>query len=160
MECLDPRDAHELAGYVGNTARLCSEAEWEYAARSCGRENRYPWGNDSADLCSRMYMPGCASLPTPGAGDTAQGLAYMADGLAEWVADCWHESLCDGPRDGSAWVTDCEPVWDSPAQEVGVLRGFGDGMVWGREAYGFSPHRREYGLSGIGFRFCADEETR
>ena len=40
-------------------------------------------------------------------GRSPYGVADMAGNVAEWVADCWHDSY-DGlpPTDGSAWLTD------------------------------------------------------
>ena len=79
--------------------RLATEAEWEYAGRSGGRDQEYPWG-DAAATCQRAVMDeggnGCGEGRTwpvcsKAAGNTAQGLCDMAGNVWEWVSD-WYAS--------------------------------------------------------------------
>ena len=121
VNCLSWYQAREFSTWVGG--RLPSEAEWEYAARSCGRDQRYPWG-DQVATCKYATMdqdedpdngnegcgvnstwPAC-SLP---AGNTAQGLCDMAGNVCEWVEDDMHSDYIGAPEDGSPWVDDQRP---------------------------------------------------
>jgi formylglycine-generating enzyme required for sulfatase activity len=108
IDCVTWQDAHQFCTWVG--ARLPSEAEWEYAARSEGQATTYPWG-DAAPTCNLAVneVAGCAFSPLPDpvcshpAGNTAQGLCDMAGNVWEWVEDAWSTSGYAGaPTDGSA----------------------------------------------------------
>ena len=112
INCVDWNQAQDFASWVGG--RLPSEAEWEYAARSGGRDWKYPWGDEEA-TCERAVMydgrgDGCGRGSTwpvcskPN-GNTTQGLCDMAGNVWEWVQDWWHNSYDGAPTDGSAWET-------------------------------------------------------
>lgn len=72
-------------------ARLPAQEEWDYAARSAGKNYQFPWG-DASPTCDRVVMPGCkrrgiAPVCSSGKGNTEQGLCDMAGNVAEWAQD-------------------------------------------------------------------------
>ncbi len=111
--CVDWEQARTYAKWAG--ARLPSEAEWEYAARSGGKERKYPWGDDEPTFQRTTFgnltdtesnrppepIPVC-SKPL---GNTEQGLCDMAGNALEWVEDSYHASYRGAPADGRAWVS-------------------------------------------------------
>jgi len=110
--CVDWHQAKGFAKWVGG--RLPSEAEYEYAMRSGGKDLKYPWGAQ-APTCERVVMTddkgrGCGRETTwpvcsKPKGDTSQGLCDMAGNVYEWLQDWYHNSYTGAPSDGSAWVT-------------------------------------------------------
>ena len=109
VNCVDWNQANQYARFMG--ARLPSESEWEYAARSGGKDQRYPWGNEEAS-CARAVMAGkdgqgCGKKSTMPvcsrpAGNTEQGLCDMAGNVFQWVQDKYQDSYKGAP-DGSAF---------------------------------------------------------
>ena len=153
INCVDWHQAQAYAKWAGG--RLPSEAEWEYAARSGGRDWKYPWGNGNA-TCERAVMYdgdlGCGRESTwpvcsKPRGNTTHGLCDMAGNVWEWVQDWYHDSYKGAPTDGSAW--------EKPTGSNRVLRGGscnnGAGCV--RAAYRISvvPRYRHFSL---GFRLA------
>ena len=110
INCLDWSLSQEFCAWAG--ARLCSESEWEYAARSGGRQQDYPWGNTVAN-CNHAVMVddrgnACGTDSTwpvcsKPAGNSAQGVCDLAGNVWEWVQDGYHPGYHGAPTDGSAW---------------------------------------------------------
>jgi formylglycine-generating enzyme required for sulfatase activity len=99
--------------------RLATEAEFEYGARG-GSDAYYWWGSkllDGMANCRQFGEPFSPDMPVISAHFTTNsfGLNGISGGVAQWVADCWHETYDGAPQDGSAWVTPGCTQW--------VLRG-------------------------------------
>lgn len=102
VNCLNWAQAQAYAKFKG--ARLPSEAEFEYAATSGGKNQKYPWGNEDPTRELAVFnvnrtMPVC-SKPK---GNTEQGLCDMSGNVWEWVQDVYKDSYSGAPVDGSAF---------------------------------------------------------
>jgi formylglycine-generating enzyme required for sulfatase activity len=104
-----------LSQKTGNTYRLPSEAEWEYACRA-GTSTPFHFGETiTADLANYHSEVAYASAPTKKArGQTtpvgsfsanAFGLYDMHGNVWEWCQDIWHDNYKGAPVDGSPWLT-------------------------------------------------------
>ena len=112
-----------LSSQTGQTYRLLTEAEWEYAARA-GTSTKYHFGNSESQLCRyanfRDTTAGNDDAPcSDGVGKqtavvgryaaNAFGLHDMHGNVYEWLEDCWNENYSGAPSDGSAWLRgNCE----------------------------------------------------
>jgi formylglycine-generating enzyme required for sulfatase activity len=110
VNCVSWKQANDFADFAG--ARLPTESEWEYAAKSRGLDRAFPWGNEPPD-CGKAVLrdragDGCgrgATMPvcSKRAGNTAQGLCDMAGNVKEYVQDLYQDSYSSAPADGSAF---------------------------------------------------------
>ena len=126
--CVSWDDAKAYAAWLsqetGETYRLPSESEWEYAARA-ETATKYGWGNEIGanrancrnDHCGDQwkYTAPVGSFPPNGF-----GLHDMHGNVWEWVEDCSNGSYAGAPSDGGAWRSgDCAKrvlrggSWDS-----------------------------------------------
>jgi formylglycine-generating enzyme required for sulfatase activity len=101
-----------LSRKTGNTYRLPSEAEWEYACRA-KTNTSYHFGkqvsqnflnNTQARKTSLLSLP----LQTSEVGSfqvaNQFGLYDMHGNVWEWCLDLWHKNYTGAPQDGSAWI--------------------------------------------------------
>ena len=101
-----------LSHETGESYRLLSGSEWEYAARA-GTATRYWWGADIGR--NRANCDGCGSrrdgestAPVGSFAANGFGLRDVHGNVWEWVQDCWNASYAGAPGDGSAWESgDC-----------------------------------------------------
>ena len=133
------QDAHAYAEWLsaqtGQTYRLPSEAEFEYALRA-GSTSRFPWRGEVPPAGAGNFTGGRDASPSgrgwrnafEGYRDgawgpapvgqysaNAYGLHDLAGNVSEWVADCWHDTYRRAPDDGEAWV--------NPGCRTAVVRG-------------------------------------
>jgi formylglycine-generating enzyme required for sulfatase activity len=121
--CVSWNDAQAYIAWLnqssGQTYRLLSEAEREYAARG-GTQTAFWWG-DSINTAQGNYEgtgPSYngspkgkhrqATVPVNSFSPNPFGLYNVHGNVWEWVEDCWSENYSGAPTDGSAWTTgDC-----------------------------------------------------
>lgn len=125
--CVNWDDTRAYAGWLseetGETYRLPSEAEWEYAARA-GSSTSYFWGDDIGMACD--YANGydqkgreiiglpyetfpcddgyAQTAPVGSFRPNAFGLHDMTGNVWEWVEDSWHDDYEGAPTDQRAWI--------------------------------------------------------
>ena len=98
-----------LTEQTGQTYRLPSEAEWEYAARA-GTETPYWWGDeigvnltncrDSGSQWSGKQTSPVGSFPA-----NPFGLNDTSGNVWEWVQDGWHGNYQGAQEDARVWIS-------------------------------------------------------
>jgi formylglycine-generating enzyme required for sulfatase activity len=113
------RDAQRYTNWLsritGQTYRLLTEAEWEYAARArpqsaADEQTLYSFGNDDDTLLKKYawYADGETDGPHPVGEKKANpfGLYDMNGNVWEWVEDCFREGYAPTQVDGAPWKGD------------------------------------------------------
>ena len=123
VSCVSWQDAADYAQWLsertGQTYRLPSASEWEYAARAGSTADR-AWTSETdacvvgnlADQAAAQRYPGwtvhncndayAQAAPTASYAANAFGLHDMLGNVFEWVSDCWIDTYEGAPVDGSA----------------------------------------------------------
>ena len=144
-----------LSKLTNKRYRLPTESEWEYAARSGGKDEIWA-GTSDRERLTEYAVYGDKSLDRMGTvgGRKPNGLELydMSGNVWELVEDCWHENYKSAPTDGSAWLKtdggDCDKrvirggSWDSDA---GFLRA-------SNRSWSYAPYRNFF----LGFRLAQD----
>lgn len=133
----------------GNTYRLPSEAEWEYACRA-GTTGDY--AGDLEEMAWYSANAGGKPHPVGQKKPNGWGLYDMHGNVWEWCEDVWHDTYKGAPTDGS--------VWTGGNQGRRVVRG---GSWYGNPGLCRSAHRgRErpvYRGNLLGFRVLISAGT-
>ena len=122
--CVSWNDAQEFIAWLteqtGESYRLPSEAEWEYAVRA-GSTRKYHFGNSKSELCryanhadSGTDYSGRNKSCSDGVGKRTTtvgrylpnefGLYDMHGNAWEWVQDCWNANYRGAPTNNRAWT--------------------------------------------------------
>lgn len=109
---------------TGDSYRLPSEAEWEYAARAMS-SSTYHWGN--THQCALANLDGCNETGSSEVMNFAAndwGLFDMHGNAQEWVQDCARDNYNGAPDNGLDWIgtVGCSRVlrvgsWDNSAYQ-------------------------------------------
>lgn len=120
MSCVGWTQSKAYCEWAGG--RLCTESEWEYAARNGSAENLYPWGDTEPECDNAVFVGSDCTWTGPStpcsapSGNDKWGICDLAGNMNEWVEDDSHDSYQGAPSDGSAWV-------ETPRASTRVLRG-------------------------------------
>ena len=149
INCVSWDQAQAFATFVGG--RLPSEAEWEFAATSGGKDQAFPWGDAvpeaqhavAEDAFGKESARGTAPVCSKPAGNSAQGLCDLAGNVSEWVAD-GYGPYAEAPKDGSARA-DMPPPKDSKGCDKCAVRSgrVHRGGHWASQALYLQAKRRD-----------------
>lgn len=145
--------AQWLSQQTGKRYRLPTEAEWEFAARSGGKQEIWAGTSEESQLGNYAVYFKYQKMAEVGSKEpNGLGLYDMSGNVWEWVEDCWHGTHEGAPPDGRAWV------------KAG-LNFCGQRVIRGNSWFGEPVHLRSSSRSGLpadtrnhfgGFRLAQD----
>jgi formylglycine-generating enzyme required for sulfatase activity len=91
-----------LAEQTSKPYRLPTESEWEYAARSGGKDEVWAGTSDEEQLVDYAVYGGNSTQSVGSKQPNGLRLYDMSGNVREWVEDCWHDNYEGAPSDGSA----------------------------------------------------------
>lgn len=136
----------KLSEKTGQTYRLPSEAEWEYACRA-GGSFAFCGSDDPDSIALNRAGHHGKTYPVARKQANAFGLYDMSGNVWEWTEDCWHDNYTGAPGDGSAWIAGGSCSWSRvvrggswysdprPAVERGIAAGHWDVRGGGRPRF-------------------------
>jgi formylglycine-generating enzyme required for sulfatase activity len=107
---------------MGNVKfRLPSEAEWEYAARSGGKAEKYSGGNDLDGVAWYDSNSGGSTNPVRTKKSNGLGIYDMSGNVSEWCEDVYMADIYSRSDKNNPIVV-CDPPYDSGGSDR-VIRG-------------------------------------
>jgi formylglycine-generating enzyme required for sulfatase activity len=158
MNCVDWYQAATFCAWIGG--RLPTEAEWEYAARSGGKDTNAPWGNDPAtcDRAAHDEHPGFNCGPTKDStspvcshpkGNSEQGVCDLIGNVIEWNYDWFYHDY------NYARFKEVPKTYSGATKEEAyhhVMRGGGLGSTEPLNARNRTFHDGPFRYFGLGIR--------
>lgn len=136
-----------LSEGTGKGYRLPTEAEWEYAARSEGKDETWAGTSEEGQLKDYAVYRADRTALVGGKKPNGLGLYDMSGNVREWVEDCWHGDYTGAPADGLVWreanggVCGMRGVrggsWYNKSENLRASNRDGDGANHRRYTFGF-----------------------
>lgn len=152
-----------LSQATGKRYRLPTESEWEYAARSGGKDEMFAGTSDLSQLADYAVFEKDKTEPVGSKKPNGLGLYDMSGNADELVEDCYHADYNGAPTDGSAWLETNGGPCDHPHRMVNddtrLIRGGSAAAISGglrtSIRFSISAERRK---NFQGFRLAQDIE--